>query len=138
LVLLLPVMLVPQVMIMPTGRYDVGHDLARDRELDALVAQIKDATRPVLSDDMVLLLKAGKPVPWEPAIFAELATTGRWDERRITDMIAGHAFAFVVTHGHSGTRPYDDRFTPAVDRAIEEAYPTTKELGGRTLHLPPA
>ena len=76
-------------------------------------------------------------MPWEPAIFAELATTGRWDERLITNMITAHAFAFVITQGHSGTPLYDSRFTPAVDRAIEQAYPKTKEFGGQTLHFPP-
>ncbi len=134
---LLPVLLLVQVMIMPTQWYDVGADPERDRQLGELVTQIRDATRPVLSDDMVLLLKAGKQVPWEPAIFAELATNGRWDERLITNMITARAFAFVITQGHSGTPLYDRRFTPAVDRAIGEAYPRTKELGGRTLHFPP-
>jgi hypothetical protein len=76
-------------------------------------------------------------MPWEPAIFAELANTGRWDQRLILDKISNLSFAFIVTHGHAGERTYDERFTPGVDQAIQRAYPRTEELGDLTLHLPP-
>ncbi len=102
------------------------------------MTRIEDAREPVLSDDMVLLMKAGKEVPWEPAIFSELANTGRWDQRLIVDMIKDRAFAFIITRGHSGEKIYDARFTPDVDMAIDKVYPRTEERGGRTLHLPPA
>jgi hypothetical protein len=138
LALVVPIVLMAQIIIMPTARGYLGDEAEQNGQLDALVSRIRDARQPVLSDDMVLLLKAGKQVPWEPAIFAELATTGRWDQRLIVDMIAARAFALIVTQGHSGQTPYDDRFTPGVDQAIRQAYPRTEELGGRTLHLPPA
>jgi hypothetical protein len=135
---LVPAVLAAQILIMPTARNPNGTDPAILAQLDALVAKIADARQPVLSKDMVLLQKAGKSVPWEPGIFAELANTGRWDERLITDMIAARAFAFIVTRGYPDTWTHDDPFTPAVDRAIQEAYPRTEELGGRLIHLPPA
>jgi hypothetical protein len=134
---LIPMVLLLQILLMPSGRGYYGSDPSEAGQLDALVARIKDARQPVLSDDMVLLLKAGKPVPWEPAIFVELASTGRWDERLITDMIAAQAFAFIVTTGHADQEAYDGRFTPTVDRTILEAYPRTEEQAGRTLHFPP-
>jgi hypothetical protein len=104
--------------------------------LGQLLAVVEYAKRPVLSDDMVLLMKAGKQVPWEPAIFAELASTGRWDERQITDMIVAHDFAFVITTGHPGMPIYDSRYDPAVSRAIEAAYPYSQKCGGRIVHRP--
>ena len=45
-----------------------------------LVDVIRESPRPVLSDDMVLLLRAGQEVPIEPSIFTELASTGYWDQ----------------------------------------------------------
>jgi hypothetical protein len=134
---IVPITLLAQIFIMPTARDYHGGDMERETQLAALTARIRDARQPVLSDDMVLLMKAGKEIPWEPAIFAELASTGRWDQRLILDKIATRSFAFIVTQGHAGERTYDDRFTPGVDQAIRQAYPRTEEQGGRTLHLPP-
>jgi hypothetical protein len=74
-------------------------------------------------------------VPWEPAIFAELASIGSWDERLNIDMITAHRFAFIVTTGDRGDPTYDLRFTPAADRAIRTAYPVVQEAAGRRLHL---
>ena len=54
---------------------------SRARELAQLSAEIASADKPVISDDMVLLIRSGREVLWEPAIFAELASTGDWDER---------------------------------------------------------
>jgi hypothetical protein len=136
--LLIPAALLVQITILPAGWDFGGGDRERLAQLDALVVRINAARLPVLSDDMVLLLRAGKQVPWEPAIFAELAGTGRWDEQHALDMIAKRAFAFVITEGNPGDLIYDSRFSPAMDRAIRESYPRIEHQGGRTLHLPPA
>ncbi len=103
--------------------------------LDSLRSRIANTQGPVLSDDMVLLLRAGKEVPWEPAIFAELASQGRWDQRLIIDRIEAHAFAMIVTTGRSGTPTFDSRYTPEVNRAIETSYPRVEQIAGRTVHL---
>jgi hypothetical protein len=136
LALLVPVLLIGQVAIIPVSAAQRFHiaDGAWNDQLGRLAAEIRRAKRPVLSDDMVLLLTAGKPVPWEPAIFAELASTGRWDERLIVDMITMHDFAFVITRGHPGSEIYDSRYNPAVSQAIEAAYPYTEEYADRTVH----
>ena len=86
------------------------------------------------SADLVLDPSAGTGLL---TIFAELASTGRWDERRITDMITAHDFAFVITQELPGSETYNSRFTPGVDQAIHAAYPRIEEYAGRTLHLPP-
>jgi len=100
------------------------------------LARIARAKKPVLSDDMVLLLRAGKEVPWEPAIFAELANRGRWDQKLIIDRINSREFAMIVTSGHRGSLPFDARYTPEVSRAIEAAYPYIEQVAGRTVRSP--
>jgi hypothetical protein len=125
-----------QVMVMPTSVDRGTDDPGRVQRLEALVARIREARRPVLSDDMVLLMKAGKEVPWEPAIFAELASTGRWDERLITGVIAARAFAFIITSVPPPAPARDERFNPAVGAAIENAYPRIEEVAGHQIHLP--
>lgn len=134
--MLVPIALLAQVNVMPTARDYYGEDPEQRRQLADLVARLGTIAGPVLSDDMVLLLRAAKPVPWEPAIFAELASTGRWDERLIIDMINARTFAWIITRGRAGDEMYDSRFTPAVDRAIREAYPRTEQQAGRTLRFP--
>jgi len=101
-----------------------------------LVAAVRQAPHPVISDDMVLLLRGGKEVPWEPAIFAELAALGRWDERLITNMIRAGSFSFAVTRGGAGDTVFDRRYNPAVAEALDAAFPNQVRRGAYVIRLP--
>jgi hypothetical protein len=92
------------------------------------------ADKPVISDDMVLLLRSGREVLWESSIFAELASTGRWDERPFVRRIRDGEFAFFVTWGQRGHYRFDERYNPAVADAIDAAYPVKQETAGLTIH----
>jgi len=87
----------------------------------ALVDRIRTAAIPVSSENMTLMMRAGVPVVYEPAIVKQLANIGYWNERPLLDLIAKRAFAFIIT--------IDDRLTPvslrspAVDSAMRAAYP---------------
>jgi len=108
-------------------------------ELDrqaALVRRIAEATKPVASENMTLLMRAGKPVIFEPAIVTELASVGRWNQQPLVDMIDSHGFAFMITE--NDVRGASPRRTPAVDAAMRRAYPTVEQAGASLwLHLPP-
>jgi hypothetical protein len=101
-----------------------------------LVERIRASPLPVLSDDMVLLRRAGKDVPWEPFMFTELTRLGRWDERQIVEMISRRAFGFVITTGRHGDSLYDSRYTEAVNRAIEQAYPAVTTVNNMLVRAP--
>ena len=107
----------------------------RMAELQYLVGMIREATRPVISDDMVLILRSGKQVQLEPAIFAELASTGLWDQQSFVNLIRSHAFAFFVSEGDEGEELYNGRYTPAVAQAIRTAYPIKRHLADYTIHF---
>ena len=109
---------------------------SRIAELETLEAMVRAAPRPVISDDMVLLLRAGVPVQWEPAIFAELASTGTWDERPFVDRVKAGQFAFFITARQRGDRLFDSRYNPAVADAMDAAYPVKRKIAGYTIHLP--
>ncbi len=96
--------------------------------LDREAAAIRASAKPVISDDMVLVKKAGKPVIWETAIFTELAWAGMWDERRMLDRIDRNDFAFIRTLG-TVKSPYDDRYRPTVIASINRAYPIVVRQG---------
>jgi hypothetical protein len=99
-----------------------------------LVQEIAKQNRPVLSEDMVLSLRAGKEVPIEMAIFHELALKGQWDQRRLTDLIDSHAFAFLVTTPDKIYTPL--RYTPEVMAAIDRAYPRVQTRGPYAVRYP--
>jgi hypothetical protein len=57
-----------------------------------LVNLIRENPKPSLSQDMVLLLRAGHAIPIEPAIFVDLTATGIWDQRPFLKLIQNHTF----------------------------------------------
>jgi hypothetical protein len=97
-----------------------------------LVREIAAQDRPVLCEDMVLLLRAGREVPIEPAVFRELALTGTWDQRRFLDLIDARAFAFVALQ--SDYRYY--LYTPEVVAAMNRAYPRVETRGPYIIRYP--
>ncbi len=102
--------------------------LAAERASDALLVQrIARASRPVASEDMVLLMRAGKPVIFEPSIVTELAALGRWDERPLVTMIAAHGFEFMVTCDNLNGPTV--RRSPAVAAAMLHSYPIAQQVG---------
>ena len=114
-------------------------DTVSAAELDrhtVLVRRIAMATKPVASENMTLLMRAGKPVIFEPSIVSELASVGRWDEKPLVDMIRRGDFAFMITTDNAvgGTA----RRTPAVDAAMRAAYPRVEQVSHRLwFNLPP-
>ena len=106
--------------------------LARQK---ALVDRIARAGKPVASDDMVLLMRAGKTVYFEPSIVTELASVGRWDEAKLVEMIRSGGFAFIIVNDETvGATPHR---TAAMDTAMREAYPRVEYAGPRLwLNLP--
>ena len=101
-----------------------------------LVARVRASAKPVVSDDMVLLRRAGQAVVWEPAMIAELGSAGVYDQARLAAHVRRGDFGFFVTHGDRGDLIYDQRFTPAIADAIDTAYPRRERVGPLTLHLP--
>jgi hypothetical protein len=106
-----------------------------DRQ-EALVRRIAAADRPVASENMTLLMRAGKSVTFEPAIVTELASLGRWNEQPLVNMIDSHGFAFMITSDDSPDAT--PRRTAAVNAAMRRAYPRVEQVTPDLwVHLPP-
>ena len=138
LVLRLGVVLIPFALLAVMAARRPVCPLSEDRELIAiqenLVQEIARQDRPVLSEDMVLLMRGGREVPLEPSIFRELTLTGQWDQRHILDLIDARAFAFLVTTPDKFTTP--ERYTPEVLAAIARAYPRVQIRGPYAVRYP--
>jgi len=124
------------LLYVPLAELDRHSSAERAAELEALQAMVSSARRPVISDDMVLLMRSGVSVVWEPSIFAELASTGAWDEKPFVEHVKAGHFAFFITVGTRGDRLFESRYNPAVADAMDAAYPVKRKVAGYTLHLP--
>lgn len=125
-----------QAVMLPKERFEKLLPKAPQRELAALSGLIRKAGKPVISDDMVLLIRSGRDVAWEPAIFAELASLGRFDDQPFIRKIERRDFAFFITFRERGEPTFDSRYNPAVADAIDRNYPVKQFLAGYTLHMP--
>lgn len=133
----LPVLFIAQLLLHPGMSGWIGKALeSQSRDTAAVVETIRAAPAPVISDDMVAVLRGGKPVLWESAIFAELASIGVWDEKPFLDQIRERRFAFFVMTHAEDKRLFNSRYTPAVKAAIDSAYPTVVERGPYRLQFP--
>jgi hypothetical protein len=124
------------VLPIPFGWSYLRSPQAQTEEREALVQRIAAADKPVSSEDMTLLMRAGKPVIFEPAIATELAIVGRWDETPLVAMIRNHGFAFMITMSNA----FNDGTprSPAMEAAMRAAYPRVEEITPNLwLHLPP-
>jgi hypothetical protein len=131
------VALAAQPFLLPPARANFAAlNVEAARVAPALIGAIRDAARPIVTDDVVAPLRAGQQVLWEPAIFTELASLGRWDSALIVAAIREGAFAFAVTYGLRGSQR-DSRYNPVVADAMDEAWPQKARLGWLVLHLPP-
>jgi len=108
----------------------------RAAELTPLVERIAAARKPVIADDMTLLIRAGRRVDWEPAIAAELSHTGLYDEAAFANLIRAGHFAFFVTEESMGKQVFNERYSPAVAAAMRDVYRHQYETGGYFVYSP--
>jgi hypothetical protein len=126
ILLCLPVGLAAQLVMDPPFRYPRLDDPRLTLIQRSLVQEIARAKQPVLSEDMVLLLRAGREVPIEPTIFKELAAVGTWDQTPFLQLLTDRSFAFLVIMK-------EDRYTPEMLAAIAQAYPRIDDVGPYTI-----
>ena len=101
-------------------------------ERQALITLVRSTPGTVYSEDMSLLLQAGKDVFAEPAIITVLTAAGRWDERPFLDMLARKAFPLILA------KDLEDRvcFSPAVAGLIRANYEKGARLDGLEVYHP--
>jgi hypothetical protein len=95
-----------------------------------LVDLIQRSAKPALSEDMVLLLRAGQRVPVEPIIFSSLAITGNWDQQLLLKLLHAHNFGLIIT-----AEP-DLYFTKEMLEAIQTDYPIIEHFGNYVVRRP--
>jgi hypothetical protein len=119
-------------MLLPASNQAQKEHVSRLKSEAAVLELIERAKGPVLSEDMLLLVKAGKEVPAEPAIIQELASSGIWDERPLIRMIEENRFPIIVAEDIADRQ----RYTATVAAAITRAYSQTRDIGYFRIYEP--
>ena len=94
---------------------------------------IKQLPGEVYSEDMIILVQAGKEVPAEPAIISALAEDGKWDESGFIERIRRGQFSAVVIRW---TLDNPQRFRKPIAQAIEERYYLIDDFYPFKVYLP--
>lgn len=94
---------------------------------------IKQLPRDVYSEDMIILMLAGKEVPAEPAIISALAADGKWNESGFVTRIKNGEFSAIVIRW---TLANPGRFSDAVVKAVEERYYLIDDFYPFKVYLP--
>jgi hypothetical protein len=113
-------------------RYRAGEPDQQLAQRQELIALVRNTPGIVYSEDMLLLLQAGKEVFAEPSIITLLAATGRWDEHPFLSLLAHKAFPLILVRDLSDR----DRFSPEVARLISVKYERSTRLDGLWIYRP--
>lgn len=105
---------------------------AQAARLAPVAAQIRATPGIVISDDMVLLIRAGRDVEWEPAIVAELGAMGRYDQAALIRMVQQRRFSLFVIEPLF----FHNRYNPPVAKAIVANYPRARWSGPFLIRAP--
>lgn len=98
-----------------------------------VVSFLKSLPDPVYSEDMVILMHAGREIPAEPAIITALAADGKWDESGFVARIRNGEFRAIVIRWSLTNR---QRFSEAIAQAVEERYYLTNGFEPFKVYLP--
>jgi hypothetical protein len=94
---------------------------------------LKGLPDPVYSEDMVILMLAGKEVPAEPAIITALAQDGKWDESEfVARFERGEFRAIVIRYSLEN----EGRFSKPIQNAINRRYYQSNDSGVFKIYLP--
>jgi hypothetical protein len=103
------------------------------QDSERAMAFLRSLAGPVYSENMTILLRTGKEVPAEPDVITALSQRGRWDEQPFVDQLASGFFSAVIVTTSLDNR---NRFSPAVQAAIEKAYTLRYNYGEFHIFLP--
>lgn len=129
LTLLFSLMLLPARSVV-AGLMD-RFDARVDKETQ-LVRLIRATPGPVMSENLLALIRASKEVHIEPATVSFLAQIGRWDERPYLQLLDQQYFQMIVAVNLRGT----NRYTQAMTSSIDRAYSLDQTIGEYLIYRP--
>jgi len=89
-----------------------------------------------VSEEMVLLHRAGRPLYFQPFIMTRLARDGRWDPAPLTQAMTHGDVSFVVLYSAIGSVRYERRFPEGFRKALETRYKLYARAGHLHVYVP--
>lgn len=107
-----------------------------ERELNEVVTVLGRLRGKILSEDIGILMVAGKEVLYQPFEFAQLSRRKLWDENKILERIKNQEFETLVVSTNIYAYKETSRFTPRMIIQIRESYKTHGVLHGFLFLIP--
>ncbi|MBN1867673.1 glycosyltransferase family 39 protein [Candidatus Sumerlaeota bacterium] len=90
---------------------------------DRVVREIESRPGPVLSEDPIYALRAGREVEFQNFIMTQLALEGKWDETPFVRRLDRGEFSLIVAHQDlTDPNRFFNRYTPAMLDAVRRRY----------------
>ncbi len=129
LISLLVLLFVPSRRIIAMVTEDFGRQIKEEAQL---VRLIQATAGPVLSDNMLIITKAGRKIEAEPATLSFLTLAGGWDETPYLRLFDKGYFSLIVTTPLLNA----SRYSPAVVASIEKNYVIEQKVGDYLIYRP--
>jgi hypothetical protein len=124
----------------PYTRYWYGPmpDRARYNRAKSVEEIVRNTPGPVLSDDAALLLRAGKPVLFQPFIMSTLDQQHLWNSAPLVQDIQNRKFSLVILYFPLSIENArgDERYSPAIYDALRFAYQPVDYRAPYFIHQP--
>lgn len=102
-----------------------------DREIGAVIAdEIEAAEGPILCEDIGYLVRAARPVIWQPYQFEQLRRRGAWSDEPLLEGVAAKRYGLIVV------RRDDSWFSPELRQAVADTYALRRQVGPYLLFAP--
>lgn len=91
---------------------------------------------PVISEDMVLLYKAGKPLYFQPFIMSRLAIEGRWDAAPLLDRLRHGDVRMIILLNEIGSARHQECFFSEFSKLMKTHYRLIEKTGPYLVYAP--
>lgn len=99
---------------------------------EEMVNYVRGLPGPVYSEDMTVLMRAGKEIPAEPAIITALAMNNGWDETSFLRRIEAGQFDAIIVLSLDNR----ERYTETLAGAVRRRYSMKREIGAFKIYVP--
>ena len=117
-----------------TKHNDIKEDgISSAQRVMELVASVDG---PVISEDMALLHRTGKPLLFQPFIMTQMVLEKRWNPTQLIDSLRRGEVDMIVLTSDIESETHQDRFFAAFTEIIETRYRLLEETGSFLVYVP--
>jgi hypothetical protein len=108
------------------------------RAIEHVLARIEESPAAVLSEDMTLLVRAGKPIEFQPFEMTQLARQGLWNPAPLLQRVSAREFSLIVLRFDVQAPPEWKfrRFPDVMLELIRTHYVLAENVDGYWLYKP--